>query len=222
LAVSLELMNKNMIDGQLKPMGINDPIILEAFKNIPRELFLDKDKSSISYHEGNILIKDNRWLLSSILIARLINCVDISNEDIILEIGSCSGYATAILEKLCSLVVGVEADTKLRDIANKSLTKIEANSSIIVEGQHTLGNLKSAPYDKIFILGAVKSVPNALFSQLTNNGSLVTVIKDQNNLKSCGKAVVFKKNKDIISSSIIFDVEVPFMEGFINKEGFDF
>jgi len=222
LAVSLELMNKNMIDGQLKPMGINDPIILEAFKNIPRELFLDKDKSSISYHEGNILIKDNRWLLSSILIARLINCVDISNEDIILEIGSCSGYATAILEKLCSLVVGVEADTKLRDIANKSLTKIEANSSIIVEGQHTLGNLKSAPYDKIFILGAVQSVPNALFSQLTNNGSLVTVIKDQNNLKSCGKAVVFKKNKDIISSSIIFDVEVPFMEGFINKEGFDF
>jgi protein-L-isoaspartate(D-aspartate) O-methyltransferase len=215
-------MNKNMIDGQLKPMGINDPIILEAFKNIPRELFLDKDKSSISYHEGNILIKDNRWLLSSILIARLINCVDISNEDIILEIGSCSGYATAILEKLCSLVVGVEADTKLRDIANKSLTKIEANSSIIVEGQHTLGNLKSAPYDKIFILGAVQSVPNALFSQLTNNGSLVTVIKDQNNLKSCGKAVVFKKNKDIISSSIIFDVEVPFMEGFINKEGFDF
>ena len=211
-----------MIDGQLKPMGINDPIILEAFKNIPRELFLDKDKSSISYHEGNILIKDNRWLLSSILIARLINCVDISNEDIILEIGSCSGYATAILEKLCSLVVGVEADTKLRDIANKSLTKIEANSSIIVEGQHTLGNLKSAPYDKIFILGAVKSVPNALFSQLTNNGSLVTVIKDQNNLKSCGKAVVFKKNKDIISSSIIFDVEVPFMEGFISKEGFDF
>ena len=222
MAVSLELMNKNMIDGQLKPMGINDPIILEAIKNIPRELFLDKDKSSISYHEGNILIKDNRWLLSSILIARLINCVDISNEDIILEIGSCSGYATAILEKLCSLVVGVEADTKLRDIANKSLTKIEANSSIIVEGQHTLGNLKSAPYDKIFILGAVQSVPNALFSQLTNNGSLVTVIKDQNNLKSCGKAVVFKKNKDIISSSIIFDVEVPFMEGFINKEGFDF
>lgn len=222
MAVSLELMNKNMIDGQLKPMGINDPIILEAFKNIPRELFLDKDKSSISYHEGNILIKDNRWLLSSILIARLINCVDISNEDIILEIGSCSGYATAILEKLCSLVVGVEADTKLRDIANKSLTKIEANSSIIVEGQHTLGNLKSAPYDKIFILGAVQSVPNALFSQLTNNGSLVTVIKDQNNLKSCGKAVVFKKNKDIISSSIIFDVEVPFMEGFISKEGFDF
>ena len=85
------------------------------------------------------------------VIARLINCVNISNEDIILEIGACSGYTTAILEKLCSLVVGVEADVELRDIANKALTKIEANSAIIVDGDHKEGNLKSAPYDKIFI-----------------------------------------------------------------------
>ena len=131
MTVSLELMNKNMIDGQLKPMGINDPIILEAFKNIPRELFVDKDKSSFSYYEGNILIKDNRWLLSTMLIARLINCVNISNDDVILEIGSCTGYTTAILEKLCSLVVGVEEDPELRVLANKALAKIESNSSII-------------------------------------------------------------------------------------------
>ena len=62
-----------MIDGQLKPMGINNPIILEAFKNVPREVFIDKEKSSLSYHEGNILVKNNRWLLSTMLIARLIN-----------------------------------------------------------------------------------------------------------------------------------------------------
>ena len=222
MTISLELMNKNMIDGQLKPMGINDPIILEAFKNVPRELFIDNDKSSFSYYEGNILIKDNRWLLSTVIIARLINCVNISNDDIILEIGSCTGYTTAILEKLCSLVVGVEEDPELRALANKALAKIESNSSIIVDGQHILGNTKSAPYDKIFIFGSVEKVPNLLFDQLSDKGSLITVIKDKNNSKSCGNAVVFKKNKDIISSSNIFDVEVPFMEGFSKKEGFNF
>ena len=77
MTISLELMNKNMIDGQLKPMGINDPVILEAFKNVPRELFVDNDKSSFSYYEGNILIKEDRWLLSTMIIARLINCVNI-------------------------------------------------------------------------------------------------------------------------------------------------
>ena len=222
MTVSLKTMNKNMIDGQLKPMGINNPIILEAFKNVPREVFIDKEKSSLSYHEGNILVKTNRWLLSTMVIARLINCVNISNEDIILEIGSCSGYTTAILEKLCSLVVGVEADVELREIANKALTKIEANSAIIVDGDHKEGNLKSAPYDKIFIFGAVPLVPDALFNQLSENGSLITVLKNYKNIKSCGKAVVFKKNKDIISSSNVFDVEVPFMEGFGKKEEFNF
>ena len=211
-----------MIDGQLKPMWINNPIILEAFENVPREIFIDKEKSSLSYHEGNILVKNNRWLLSTMVIARLINCVNISNEDIILEIGACSGYTTAILEKLCSLVVGVEADGELRDMANKALTKIEANSAIIVDGDHKEGNLKSAPYDKIFIFGAVQSVPDTLFKQLSENGSLITVVKNDNNIKSCGKAVVFKKNKDIISSTNIFDVEVPFMEGFSKKKGFNF
>ena len=195
MTVSFKTMNKNMIDGQLKPMGINNPIILEAFENVPREIFIDKNKSSLSYHEGNILIKNNRWLLSTMVIARLINCLNISNEDIILEIGACSGYTTAILEKLCSLVVGVEVDGELRDIANKALTKIEANSAIIVDGDHKDGNLKSAPYDKIFIFGAVPLVPDTLFKQLSENGSLITVVKNDNNIKSCGKAVVFKKNK---------------------------
>ena len=222
MTVSLEVMNKNMIDGQLKPMGVNDEDILKAFKNVPREIFIDKEKSSLSYHEGNILIKDNRWLLSSMVIARLINSVSISNEDIILEIGACSGYTTAILEKLCSLVVGVESDKTLREFANKALAKIEANSAIIVEGEHKEGNKKSAPYDKIFIFGSVQEVPEGLFNQLSDNGSLITVIKNQNNYNSCGKAVVFKKNKDIISSSNVFDVEIPFMEGFAEEENFNF
>jgi protein-L-isoaspartate O-methyltransferase len=61
-----------------------------------------------------------------------------------------------------------------------------------------LGNIKSAPYDKIFIFGSVVKVPNSLFDQLSDNGSLITVIKNKNNYKSCGNAVVFKKNKDIL------------------------
>jgi len=222
LSISTDLMNKNMIDRQLKPMGINNLSILEAFKCVPRELFLDDDKHVISYHEGNIEIKENRWLLSSITIARLINCVPINKEDVILEIGSCTGYGTAILEKLCSLVVGIEFDKELRDNANNVLAKIGADSAIIVEGVHTLGNIKSAPYDKIFIFGSLPSIPEHLYNQLSDNGSIICVVKDQNNFHSYGKAVVFKKNKDIINSSTIFDVNIPTMLGFDQKSIFEF
>ena len=165
MSVSIEVMNKNMIDRQLKPVGVNDKLILDAFKSIPRELFVDKDKKSIAYHEGDMEIKEGRWLLSAGLIGRLISSVSISKEDVILEIGSCTGYATAILEKLSSLVVGIEKDYNLRNDANTILTKIGADSALIVEGDHMVGNIKSAPYDKIFIFGSVKSIPDELNSR---------------------------------------------------------
>ena len=222
MSVSIEVMNKNMIDRQLKPIGVNNKLILDAFKSVPRELFLDKDKESIAYHEGNMEVKEGRWLLSVGLIGRLINAVSISKEDVILEIGSCTGYATAILEKLSSLVVGVEQDDELRNYANDLLTKIGADSSLIVEGNHTLGNIKSAPYDKIFIFGSVKSIPDELFNQLAVHGKIVCGIKDQNNHESYGKAVVFKKNKGIVSSSTIFNVNIPAMLGFDHEDVFEF
>ena len=222
MTVSIELMNKNMIDRQLKPIGINNELILDAFKSVPRELFVDKDKISIAYHEGNIEIKEGRWLLSAGLIGRLINSVSISKEDVILEIGSCTGYAAAILEKLSSLVVGVEKDAELRNNANDLLSKIGADSSVIIEGEHILGNLKSAPYDKIFIFGSVQSIPNELFDQLADNGRIICGIKDQSNSRSYGKAVVFKKNKGIVNSSTIFNVNIPNMFGFDHKSIFEF
>ena len=222
MSVSIEVMNKNMIDRQLKPIGVNNKLILDAFKSVPRELFLDKDKESIAYHEGNMEVKEGRWLLSVGLIGRLINAVSISKEDVILEIGSCTGYTTAILEKLSSLVVGVEQDDELRNYANDLLTKIGADSSLIVEGNHTLGNIKSAPYDKIFIFGSVKSIPDELFNQLADHGKIVCGIKGQNNGKSYGKAVVFKKNKGIVSSSTIFNVNIPAMLGFDHEDVFEF
>ncbi|MBT4110208.1 MAG: hypothetical protein HOE34_08755, partial [Pelagibacterales bacterium] len=84
MTISIELMNKNMVDRQLKPIGVNNELILEAFKSIPRELFVDKERKIIAYHEGNIEIKEQRWLLSASLIARLINSIPISKEDVIL------------------------------------------------------------------------------------------------------------------------------------------
>lgn len=222
MSVSIEVMNKNMIDRQLKPVGVNDKLILDAFKSIPRELFVDIDKKSIAYHEGDMEIKEGRWLLSAGLIGRLISSVSISKEDVILEIGSCTGYATAILEKLSSLVVGIEKDYNLRNDANNILAKIGADSALIVDGDHMLGNIKSAPYDKIFIFGSVKSIPDELFNQLADHGKIVCGIKDQNNHESYGKAVVFKKNKGIVSSSTIFNVNIPAMLGFDHEDVFEF
>tara|TARA_B100000686_G_scaffold195220_1_gene202115 strand:+ start:2815 stop:3456 length:642 start_codon:yes stop_codon:yes gene_type:complete len=213
-------MKKNMIDSQLKPIGINDDEILDVFRKVPRELFLSDEYKSIAYHDGNIEIKDNRWLLSSSEIARFITCVEFSKNDVILEVGAGIGYGTAILESLASIVVGIEYDDELRNRANNIMSKIGLDRAIIIEGEHDKGHIKSAPYDKIFIFGSIPAVPEVLFEQLANNGKLICAIKDYNSTNS--KAIVYTKYKDIISSSIIFETCVPEILGFDKKIDFEF
>ena len=220
MSTSLDLMKKNMIDSQLKPIGINNENILNVFKSVPRELFLNDKLKSIAYNDGNIEIKENRWLLSSSEMARFITCVDFSKNDVILEIGAGVGYGTAILESLGSIVVGIETDDHLRNFANNILTKIGLDRAIIIEGKHNIGHIKSAPYDKIFIFGSIPAVPEKLFEQLADNGKLVCAIKDYNSTN--GKAIVYTKNKGIISSSVIFETYAPEIPGFEKNKDFEF
>ena len=220
LSVSLELMKRNMINSQLKPIGVNDDQILSIFEKIPREKFLSEDLQSIAYHDGHIEIKDGRWLLSTATIAQFISSLEYSKSDVILEVGSGVGYCTAILESLSSIVVGVEADKDLRDKANKVIGQIGLESAIIIDGLHNKGHLKSAPYDKIFIFGSIPKVPDEIFKQLAENGNLVSAIKNKDATNS--KVIVFTKNKGIISSSILLETFIPAIPGFDENIDFEF
>jgi len=210
-----------MINNQLKSSGINDNKLLQIFNSIPKDLFLDEEKKSISYHDGNIEVKKGRWLLSNIIIAKMIDSVKFSKDDVILEIGAGCGYTTAILESFASIVVGIESDITLREQANKIISQIGLDSAIIINGEHNKGHLKSAPYDKIFIFGSISHVPDCLFDQLSENGKLLCGVKDSNN-NSYGKAFVFSKNKGIINSSVIFEGNIPEVPGFKKQENFEF
>jgi protein-L-isoaspartate(D-aspartate) O-methyltransferase len=219
---SLDTMRQNMIKGQFEPIGISDSKLIEAFLSVPRELFFPKEDKSISYFDGHIEIKKNRWLLSSQSIARLINLVKISPDDIILEIGSSTGYASAILAHLASLVITIEQDAELIKHIEENLSKISYDNTVIVREDHTLGYEKSAPYDKIFIFGSVSKVSDNILSQLAENGSLITVLNNDNLSSTFGKAVVIKKNKDIMNISDYYEIALPLVPGFKAKEEFKF
>ena len=73
MGTDLDIMKKNMIDGQFKPMGISNDRLIDAFLSVPREVFLSEENKLNSYSDGHTEIKEDRWLLSSLSIARLIN-----------------------------------------------------------------------------------------------------------------------------------------------------
>ena len=131
MSTVLDIMKKNMIDGQFKPMGISNDRLIDAFLAVPREIFLSEENKLNSYSDGHTKIKEGRWLLSPLSIASLSNTVDISPDDIILEIGSTTGYATAILAHLAALVIGVEYDNELAKMTEKNLSQISYDLSLI-------------------------------------------------------------------------------------------
>ena len=222
MSLNLNDMKENMIKGQFKPMGISDDRVIEAFLSVPRERFISGDINDSPYFDGHIRMKRKRWLLSSLSIARLISLVKISPEDIILEIGSTSGYSTAILANLASLVIAVEQDPKLVKSIEKNLANTASDNTVIINSDHSLGYSKSAPYDKIFIFGSVPKIKDNITDQLSDNGSLVTVLIDENKEDTFGKAVVLKKNKGIINLFEYFEVFLPLMPGFNLEEKFQF
>ncbi|SVA87642.1 uncharacterized protein METZ01_LOCUS140496, partial [marine metagenome] len=107
------LLNKNMIEGQIKPIGGMQNNILEAFDSIDRDDFIPQDLKHNSYIEKNLFVKNDRFVLKANLIAKIILALNVSNEENVLVIGSSTGYSSAIISKLAETVISIEEDKEL-------------------------------------------------------------------------------------------------------------
>ena len=116
-----QLLNKNMVEGQIKPIGGIQKNILDAFYSIDRDIFVPKNLKDNSYIEKNILLNDNRFILKANLLARIISSLNITNEENVLIIGSSTGYSSAIISKLAETVIAIEEDQYLLDLAEEAI-----------------------------------------------------------------------------------------------------
>ena len=103
----------NMVENQIRTNNVTHHDIISAFSEVPREVFVPEHLSAIAYVDGDLLIAQGRYILEPMVLARLLQSAEIQPEDVILEIGSGTGYSTAILSKLASTVVALEEDETL-------------------------------------------------------------------------------------------------------------
>ena len=106
-------MRENMIAGQFLPALIKKSEILEAFGSLPRERFLVENLKPLSYSDKNIKIKDDRYLISPLNYAKILQAAEIKNKEVVLLIGAGLGYETLILSKMAGTVVALEEDESL-------------------------------------------------------------------------------------------------------------
>lgn len=212
----------HMVESQLKTNDLTDQGLIDVFAALPRELFLPEHKRPMAYVDEDVAVGGGHYLMEPMVQARLFQALNLSEDDLVLEVGAGCGCGTAILSHLTGTVVAIEPDEAVRLAAQKALESLEICNVVFEGGDITQGNITHAPYDGIVIEGAVRAVPQTLFDQLSEGGRLVAVIAQDVIGKDvgCGQAVLYTRYGDNISSRVLFDAAIPWIQGFEGKSGF--
>ena len=162
-----------MVERQLKRRGIADAAILDAFRAVPREAFVSPELSDQAYGDHPLPIEAGQTISQPYIVALMIEAAGIKSGDRVLEVGSGSGYAAAVISRIAAEVVGIERQHDLVDISRERLRGLGYDNVTIVEGDGTKGWADEAPYDAIFAAASGSHVPAALVEQLKPGGSIV-------------------------------------------------
>ena len=202
------LDNKDLIR-KLKIEGINESNILCAIKKVPRELFVEKQFIQQAYENIPLPIDCEQTISQPYVVAYMIAYLKLKNTDKVLEIGTGTGYQTAILSHLCKEVCTVEIHSKLLNEAKKKIAKLNLKNVIFKLGNGIEGWKNKVLFDAIIVSAASETIPTKLLDNLKNKGSLIMPQK-----KTLGdqKLLLVTKNNEIIIKKELFNVKfVPLL-----------
>lgn len=165
-----------MVEQQIRPWDVLDPKILDLLMDIPRHLFVEAGNEELAYSDIELPIGHNQTMMAPKIEGRLLQALDIDENDSVLEIGTGSGYLTALMAKLGKSVTSVELHQDILDVAKTRLanyTNIE-----FVCGDASKGWNDGKQYDAIVLTGSIQNVPQSYKEQLTLGGRLAVITGD--------------------------------------------
>jgi protein-L-isoaspartate(D-aspartate) O-methyltransferase len=209
---------QHMVDSQVRTNKVTDERLIEAIRTLPRERFVPDRARARAYLDDDLEIAHGRFLMEPMVTARLIQAAEVKAEDIALVVGAGSGYAAALLSRLANTVVALEAEPQLSQRAGAAFAELSIDNAIVFEGPLSAGCPKHAPYNVIYLDGAVEQVPAALTGQLADGGRLVGVLLEQ----GVGRASLWIKSGNVVSRRVLFDANVAPLPGFATPPRFVF
>jgi len=162
-----------MVAEQIAARGLDDPFVLGAMRAVPREDFVPEDLAESAYEDGPLPIGHGQTISQPYIVAVMTEAARVRPGDRVLEIGTGSGYAAAVLSKIAGEVYTVERLEALAESARDRLTALGYDNVHVRCGDGTLGWAEHAPYDAIIVTAGGPTVPRALLDQLKSGGRLV-------------------------------------------------
>ncbi len=166
----------NMVESQVRPNRVTDTRIVMAMLDLPRENFVPKPLRGVAYVDEDVHIGEGRYLMEPMVLARLIQAAGIELDDVVLEIGTGTGYGAAVLSRLAGKVIALESDAALANSAAQTLGALGITNVSVVDGTPIQGYPRQGPYDVILLGGGVEYIPPAIADQLGEGGRLLAVV----------------------------------------------
>jgi protein-L-isoaspartate(D-aspartate) O-methyltransferase len=171
--LDLDHARRHMVDAQIARRGVRDPRVLEAMRRVPREMFVDEGFAEFAYEDAPLPIAQGQTISQPYIVARMIEAVEIESFDRVLEVGTGSGYAAAVLSLVAREVYTIERHARLAKTAKRRLTAAGYHNVSISIGDGTQGWPEAAPFDAILVTAGGPFIPDALKQQLAMGGRLI-------------------------------------------------
>jgi protein-L-isoaspartate(D-aspartate) O-methyltransferase len=167
-----------MVEQQLRARGIEDERVLAAMGEVPREEFLPEDVRDAAYADGALPIGHGQTMSQPWIVAAMAEQLELGGDEKVLDVGTGSGYAAAVLSRLCAHVVSIERHEELSDAARAALGRLGYRNVELRVGDGTDGVSDRAPYDAISVAATAKGTPPpALLDQLAQHAPLVIPLR---------------------------------------------
>ncbi|MFW2543819.1 protein-L-isoaspartate O-methyltransferase family protein [Primorskyibacter sp. 2E107] len=205
-----------MVDTQVRPSDVTEFPIIDAMLTVPREAFVPRERIEAAYADAPVDLGGGRVLLEPRTFSKMLDALNLSNSDFVLDLGAGYGYSAAVIARIAEAVVAVEDDEDRIAEAQTLLTEHHADNVIPYRAALADGAAEHGPYDAIIIEGGVEVLPDGLMDQLKDGGR-IAVIFMQNAL---GTVRIGHKVDGKVNWRFAFNATAAILPGFEKKAAF--
>lgn len=207
-----------MVDTQVRPSDVTKFPIIDAMLSIPREDFVPAAQREAAYVGENLEVGPARVVLEPRTLAKMLDALNISRDELVLDIGAAQGYSSAVIARMAEVVVAVEEDEALASEAQEALVAAGIDNVIVQNGALVDGAAQHGPYDVVVVQGGVAQFPRTLADQLKDGGRAACLFVEG----ALGSVKIGHKQGDTITWRLAFNAGAPVLPGFEKEAAFEF
>ncbi|MBL4596827.1 MAG: protein-L-isoaspartate O-methyltransferase [Robiginitomaculum sp.] len=207
-----------MVDGQVRVNDVTDPRVQAVMLAVERDVYIPKAQRAAAYSDVDVKLAEGRYLMKPRDFAKLLQALEVEAGDLVLDIGTATGYSAVVLSQLAETVVALEEDEALAAQTEKAMGPAAADNVAVIHSNFLAGVPDQAPFDVIFVNGAVVKTPTAWLHQLADGGRLAVIERDG----PAGQGVIYTRSGGVIGRRVVFDALTPYLPGFAPVQQFVF